>query len=179
MTSQLDQAVRFAPQAKSCPATRHGAQEMNRRITGKCLALWLCVSLATISPVRAQQSSAAERVLDFIEAYNAHDVDKMLTMVSADIRWMNVDGIRIRLQAAGREALGTGMTSYFAGLPSARAEVRDIRQLDDFVTVVEAAIWDDNGRSQAQCAVSVYQLTAGLIANVWYYPARECPVASD
>ena len=151
---------------------------MNSAKIFACVSLLIILQLFLTNAPRAQ-STPQNLVLAFIEAYNVQDVDQMLAMVAADIRWMNVDGVRIRLQTVGKEALGSGMRGYFDNLPSARAEVRDIRQLDDFVTVVEAALWEANGVAQSQCAISVYQVADGLISNVWYYPARQCESTSD
>lgn len=141
--------------------------------------LLLIVAQLVLAHAPRAQATSQDLVLAFIEAYNTQDVDEMLALVTADIRWMSVEGVRIRMQTVGKEALGSGMRGYFDNLPSARAEVRDIRQLDDFVTVVEAALWEENGVAQSQCAISVYQVSAGLISNVWYYPARQCEAVRE
>lgn len=144
------------------------------------LNVFLLAPIALVCAVAARAEPSSHEVVHFyISAYNAHNVEEMLTLVTDDIRWMSVDGIRIRLEAAGKEALGNGMADYFASLPSARSEVRDISQLGDFVTVVEAAIWESDGATQSQCAISVYQISEGLISNVWYYPARPCEQIDD
>ncbi len=123
-------------------------------------------ALADLSPTHVVQS--------FVEAYNAHDVDKMLAHVTDDIRWMSVDGEQIGIEASGKTALGNAMKEYFTGLPSARSEIRHSHALGDFVSVIEKALWSSNGVTKSQCAVAVYQLRDGYIANVWYHSAQPC-----
>ena len=126
----------------------------------------------------AQQSSRAV-VQSYLDAYSDHDIPGILSLVTHDIRWMAVDGIRIRLQSAGKEAFGEGIATYFQNLPSARSEAREMTVLGNFVTVVEEATWESEGVTHSQCAISVYEITAGLIANVWYYPTQPCEAKRD
>ena len=127
---------------------------------------------------QAQQSSR-DIVQSYLDAYNEHDIAGILALVTHDIRWMAVDGIRMRLQSAGKEALGDGITAYFENLPSARSEAREMNVLGNFVVVIEEAIWESAGVTNSQCAISVYEITGGLISNVWYYPAQPCEPTSD
>jgi len=126
----------------------------------------------------AQQSSRAV-VQSYLDAYSDHDIPGILSLVTHDIRWMAVDGIRMRLQSAGKEAFGEGIATYFQNLPSARSEAREMTVLGNFVTVVEEATWESEGVTHSQCAISVYEITAGLIANVWYYPTQPCEAKRD
>ena len=123
--------------------------------------------------------SSTELVNAYFKAYNAHNVERMLAIVTDDIRWMSVDGNSIALEADGKESLGDAMLAHFARSPSTRSEVRDISALGDFVTVIEAAMRDSNSATGAQCAIAVYQFSEGLIANVWYYAARPCEQTAD
>ena len=123
--------------------------------------------------------SSTELVDSYFKAYNAHNVDRMLAMVTDDVRWMSVDGNSIALEADGKESLGVAMNAHFARSPSTRSEMRDISALGDFVTVIEAAMRDSDAATRSQCAITVYQFSEGLIANVWYYAAQPCEQTAD
>jgi hypothetical protein len=87
---------------------------------------------------------------------------------------MSVDGDQIYVEAAGKESLGEGMVAHFAKSPTTRSEVLEISRLGNFVTVTEAAMRESDGVVRSQCAISVYQISKGLISNVWYYAAQPC-----
>ena len=135
----------------------------------------ILISLLSL-PVQAQ--NAGDVVEAYISAYNEQNVDDMIALVTDSVRWMSVDGVRIRLESVGKEALGAGVSSYFASLPSARSAIRSLSEVGDFVTVVEEASWISDGAPQSQCAVSVYQVSDGLIASVWYFAAQACAAES-
>jgi len=135
--------------------------------------LFAFAALACVGAVRAD-TAAQNLIHSYFSAYNAHDVEEMLTMVTDDVRWMSVDDNNIYVEAEGRESLGNGMVSHFRNSPTTRSEVRAISELGQFVTVIEAAMRDADGVTHSQCAISVYQLADGLITNVWYYGAQPC-----
>ena len=131
--------------------------------------LALCVNAAS-----AQVPTATEVVEAYVAAYNEQDVESMLSLVTEDVRWMTVDGVRIRLESVGKEALGAGVAAYFTNLPSARSVLRSLDAAGDFVTAIEKATWVSDGETRSQCAVSVYQLRDELIMAVWYFSAQPC-----
>ena len=144
----------------------------------------LCVFLLALSVLACAfaaraESASHELVHAYFSAYNAHNVGEMRTMVTDDVRWMSVEGDRIAVEANGKKSLGEAMAAHFARSPSTRSEVRDINELGKFVTVIEAAMRESDGATGSQCAISVYQISAGLISNVWYYAALPCAPAAE
>jgi len=108
-----------------------------------------------------------------MRAFNAHDVDAMLACVTDDVEWFHVQGASLAVETSGKEALRTGMTSYFEGIPSARSALEKSMISGRFVTVRERASWQDkNGEERSQASVAVYEIRDGRVARVWYYPAE-------
>lgn len=46
-----------------------------------------------------------QTVTDFIAAYNEKNVEKMLTMVDPEVRWMFVQGSQVHVETEGVDAL--------------------------------------------------------------------------
>ena len=137
--------------------------------------------ICAVSSVSAACADSSSNVLidSYFSAYNAHDVDEMLTLVTDDIRWMYVDGDQVYVEAAGKDSLGVAMVAHFARSPTTRSEVRELSRLGNFVAVTEAAMRESDGAVHSQCAISVYQISEGLISNVWYYAAQPCERIAD
>ena len=123
--------------------------------------------------------TAASLVRLYVAAYNARNVDLMLTRVSDDIRWMSVDSDDLVTEAQGKRELGAVMNSYFENLPSARSKIREIHTIGSYVSVIEEAQWTAESGAKSQCALAVYEIDAGLIANVWYHAAQPCNDADN
>lgn len=127
------------------------------------------ILLASVFPVQAQEPSAAT-VERFIAAYNAHDVDAMLGLAHPEIQWLSVAGDTVSVEADGADALGTAMRDYFAAIPSSRSEIGEMMEAGRFVSVREHAHWESDNRSRTRSALAVYEVEAGKILRVWYYP---------
>lgn len=111
-------------------------------------------------------------VEQFMTAYNNHDVDAMLALTTADVRWMSVTGKDIAIETGNQAELGTTLIGFFADRPHSRSRHRSIEYSDAFVYTLEEA-YAASGKSQ--CSVGIYELRDQKIANVWYFPAHQCP----
>ena len=123
--------------------------------------------------------TAASIVRLFVAAYNAHNVDAMLTRVSDDVHWMSIDGGKVQTETSGKVALATEMAAYFKNSPSSRSEIRHIQTVGGYVSVVEEATWLSEDVEQSQCALAIYEVEEDLISNVWYHAAQPCGDAGD
>jgi hypothetical protein len=133
----------------------------------------LLLSLLVGAPQAAEDPTLSQVRL-FVAAFNDHNVDAMLKLSTGDVAWFSISGSTIGIEARGHDALRTGMTQYFEGLPSARSELLSVSRSGPFVTAVEKAMWTQDGQPRSQCSVSVYEVAEGLIHHVWYYPAHPC-----
>ncbi|TDF35819.1 nuclear transport factor 2 family protein [Alteromonadaceae bacterium M269] len=118
--------------------------------------------------------NGSKTVERFIEAFNKHDADAMLAQASSDSRWMSIAGQKLSTETSTHEELRSAMTGYFESIPSARSEVRSIKESGPFVYTLEEAFWLSNGTEKSQCSVAVYELSENKIKNVWYFPAHNC-----
>lgn len=131
------------------------------------------ILLVSVFPIQAKEPSArppAATVERFIAAYNAHDVDAMLGLAHPRIQWLSVDGDTVTVETTGVDALGTAMRDYFAAMPSTRSEIGEMMPAGRFVSVREHAHWESDNGSRTQSALTVYEVVAGKILRVWYYP---------
>lgn len=117
-------------------------------------------------------ADTGKQVRDFIEAFNARDLDKMARFTHPRIEWLSVSGSATTTVTQGQAALRTSMEDYFKSTPSARSEVGKLMAVGDHVAVEETASWTDLDVKKSQSSLSVYQFEGGLIRRVWYYPAK-------
>ncbi len=130
-----------------------------------------------------------EIVSKYIDAYNDHDIDRMMTLVSDDVRWLEVtdDESYVRfidgtcttvpepiVHTRNREELSAALESYFDTFLSARSIIRSMQSKDGLVTVVEEAVWDFAGVPMSQCATAIYEIDDGVIAGVRYFSEQPC-----
>lgn len=118
--------------------------------------------------------TAASIVRLYVAAHNARNVDAMLTRVSDDVRWMSIDGGKVRTETSGKAELAAEMAGYFESSPSSRSEIRHIQTVGGYVSVVEQASWLSGGVEKSQCALAIYEVEESLISNVWYHAAQPC-----
>ncbi|MBL8516948.1 MAG: nuclear transport factor 2 family protein [Betaproteobacteria bacterium] len=110
---------------------------------------------------------------EFIAAFNAKDVDGMLTRVTDDIAWFNVSGKTVSVETEGKDALRKGMESYFKSLPSARAELVWVQSSPNRVAALEKASWEGKSGPRAQVSIAIYEFQDGLIKRVHYMPSEK------
>ncbi len=116
----------------------------------------------------------------FVQAYNSHDENKMLSMVHEDIKYMYVDGANIYTETNDKNELAQFLAKFFQQKPDAQSAVISSHQNNRFIHQVEKALWkDQKGKEQAQCSLSVYELKDNLIFNVWYHQAYPCAVKNN
>jgi hypothetical protein len=138
----------------------------------KLLPLLILFSVfAATGQLRAGE--APEQVVHaFVAAFNAHDPDAMIALASEDIQWLFVNGDKVMVEAAGKEALLKSMTGYFKSIPSAKSKVEKLMSAGNYVTVLERASWETKDGTRSQAALAVYLVEKGKIRSVWYYPEQ-------
>jgi len=140
------------------------------------LGLMVLASLVDAKP----PSDIDERVRGFVEASNRHDVDAMLAATEPTFRWMQINGDRLDVEVAGHDHLRSWLEGYFRSTPDAKSTLVHISVDGAYASAIELVEYRDAQQAvQRQRATSVYEFTeAGLIRNVWYFPAQQVPDAA-
>ncbi len=108
----------------------------------------------------------------YVDAFNRHDVEDLLSRASPAVEWVNVRGSVASVEVRGRETLRDYMATYFEAQPAVRSELEDAVATGDFVAVRERVFWTTpDGEERSQAALAVYRVREGLVQRVWYYPA--------
>lgn len=131
--------------------------------------------IAHAQPDAALKEQGAERealVRKFIDAFNRHDPDAMMTMMAPDIQWLSIDGDRIASEGASREAVGASMRKYFKSCPSCRSRLEGVVASAHRLSAIEVAQWKKGEVSKEQRSLSVYEFAGPLISRVYYFPAE-------
>ena len=115
----------------------------------------------------------AATVRAFVDAFNAQNVERMLALVTADVEWISVDGVKLSTETAGKDALRTSMTAYFKGCPTCRSAVEIGTATANRVATVETASWTGAAGPRSQRGLAVYEFKDGLIRRVYYFPAEK------
>jgi hypothetical protein len=117
-------------------------------------------------------ATPTEQVELFIDAYNQHDIEKMLEKTNEEIKWFYNINDKLLLETDGKEALRAAMIGHFKQQTHARSQIKRSLTLGDTVAVIEEAFSNDGEHSQ--CALSIYQIKQNLIQSVTYYAATSC-----
>jgi hypothetical protein len=131
-----------------------------------------CATTAPNAKVPSARSEPEHVVRGLIDAFNAHDADRMLAFVSPEIEWLNVKGPTVSVQTRGSEALGNAMREYFQTVRNAHSELEELFVNGRFVSVRERASWDGKSGRRSGSATGVYEIEGGRIVRVWYFPAQ-------
>ncbi len=137
------------------------------------LALLLATSQlpAQAAPTGAAADSASLSVVRrYFAAYNEHDIDAVVRLVTPDFVWLSLAGDSITVEVRGADAVRSGLVDYFRRLPTARSEIEAITALGPWVSVRERARWVGKTGPRSQAALSVYEVRGDLLRRVWYYP---------
>lgn len=132
----------------------------------------LSVGLGAASPALAERS-AEQTVRAFVRAYNMRDFAGMELLMHPQASWRSVAGGAITVEGEGREALLAWNRRYLTkSCPTCRSRLDGLSATARFVTTVERATWTrKSGEPAEQSGVAVYEVEAGTIRNVWYFPA--------
>lgn len=133
---------------------------------------WIMSAALILGTSFAWAQSPGDVVERYLAAYNDHDVAAMLALAHPDIRWLSIDGDRLRVETEGADALGEALRDYFETVPSARSTIESMMVAGNRVSVRERAHWESKSGPQSQAALSVYEIADGQVRRVWYFPAE-------
>ena len=144
---------------------------------------WLAVLifLCGYMPFGLAGEQASNQVNDnlavqFVEAYNQHDVAAMLNLVHDDVKYMYISNGEVYTETKDKKALAQFLPAFFKQKPAAQSKVWSSSQTGPYITQVEQALWTTaDGQAKSQCSLSVYQIKKQLIINIWYHDVFTCP----
>ncbi|MCB0250686.1 MAG: nuclear transport factor 2 family protein [Anaerolineae bacterium] len=124
-----------------------------------------------MSPARlAKLETAMRTVLAFNEAFNRHDVDGMMQLVTSDSVFENTapapDGTRF----AGKEAVADFWRGFFEASPQAHIDIEEIFGLGERCVMRWRYTWvDETGSDGHVRGVDVFRVRGGLIIEKLSY----------
>lgn len=127
-------------------------------------------SVAVVAP---RDTSPSAVVRAYVAAFNAKDLDAMMARVAPSMVWLNVAGDSTTLGGRGVDAFQRLLAGYFREVPNAQSELLAVRALGPWVTTHERTRWSTPADGAGgQSSVVVYEVRAGLVQRVWFYPAE-------
>ncbi|MFN0156730.1 MAG: nuclear transport factor 2 family protein [Bacteroidota bacterium] len=128
----------------------------------------LSFSVLDAAPVDSASMATVEALF---AAFNAHDTEAMLKLVTDDVVWFTVAGDSMAKDLAGKEELGKWLTGYFRSLPTVVSTMEDAIANGPFVSMRERVRWQGKNGEKTQASIGVYEVVEGKIKRVWYYPS--------
>ena len=151
----------------------------------RTLKLWLMILVIAVgvpaSPVPRAVNSSVEperQVREFVEAFNARNIDVMLTLADENIQWLILDGAKVSVETEGKAALRESMVRYFRSCPSCKSSLEWIQRAGSRVTAMERASWSGKTGAKSQRSLSVYEFRGDKILRVYYFSAEVDSVPS-
>lgn len=122
-------------------------------------------------PVRLTRLESAMRVvLAFHEAFNRHDVDEMMRLMSDDCVFDNTAPPPDGEVFCGKEAVARFWQDFFCASPQARIEIEEIFGLGARCVMRWRYEWvDRNGKAGHVRGVDIFQVRNGLICEKLSY----------
>ena len=115
-------------------------------------------------------------VREYVAAFNAKDLDAMMSVVASELVWMSVSGDSLTDVGRGVDAFRRLIAGYFRAVPSARSELIKIDATGPWVTTHERTRWEASPSGVGgQTSLVVYEVRDGRIRHAWFYPSLEFP----
>ena len=124
-----------------------------------------------MAPARMSKvESAARLVLEFNEAFNRHDVDGMMKLMSEDCVFENTDPAPDGTRYSGKEAVTRFWEEFFRASPQAHIEIEEIFGLGYHCVMRWRYEWvDTSGNKGHVRGVDIFQTRDGLIVEKLSY----------
>lgn len=111
----------------------------------------------------------------YVAAFNAHDVEAMLSMVTDNVQWLSVNGDMITIETNNKEELHESMVSYFHSDTVCKTHLTHVFSTGTRVSALEVASAGTADGIQEQQSLSVYEFNGLLIERVYYFPVEKLP----
>jgi hypothetical protein len=109
-----------------------------------------------------------EVVRGLMEAFNAHDTETLMHLVTDDVKWLYIiHSDSLSIETSGRVETEHAFIDYFKSVPSIRSEIEDLIVSGNYVAVRERVFWEKDGELLSKSSFSVYQIRDNKVSNVW------------
>ena len=124
-----------------------------------------------MSPIRMSRLESAIRiVLEFNEAFNRHDVEDMMQLMSADCVFENTDPAPDGAVYSGKEVVTQFWQDFFRKSPNAHIEIEEIFSLGLRCIMRWKYDWIDlSGKKGHVRGVDIFQVKDGYISEKLSY----------
>lgn len=124
-----------------------------------------------MSPARmAKIESAMRIVLDFNQAFNRHDVDGMMLLMSDDCMFENTHPAPDGTVYSGKEAVTQFWKDFFHESPQAHIDIEDIFGMGNHCIMRWRYNWVDQDGNQGHVrGVDIFQVRDGFIFEKFSY----------
>ena len=124
-----------------------------------------------MSPIRMSQIEEAIRVvINFNEAFNRHDVEGMMQLMSDDCVFENTDPAPDGTVYSGKEAVTQFWQNFFRESPHAHIEIEEIFGMGKRCVMRWIYNWEDEtGKKGHVRGVDIFQVREGLITEKFSY----------
>ena len=130
------------------------------------------------APAAADPAAAEALIRRYVDAFNRHDVDATVGCVDTAFRWYNIAADSMQLTMRGRETQRPGLARYFKAFPDVHSDISGLAVNGPWVMVREQVRWTGAKGRAENVAFAVYEVRAGLIRRVYYFPAERRSLAT-
>jgi len=124
-----------------------------------------------MSPIRMSRIESSIRiVLEFNEAFNRHDVEGLMRLMSNDCVFENTDPAPDGTVYSGKEAVTQFWQDFFRESPNARIEIEEVFGLDKRCIMRWKYHWvDADGNKGHVRGVDIFKVKDGFISEKFSY----------
>src|SRR5262245_4908196 len=142
----------------------------------RMLLLSMILSSLFVNPEKgvcvSKMDDHEKQVRDFVAAFNARDIAKMLELADDKIQWLNIDGAKISIETEGKAARKASMEKYFSERATCKSSLEWVQTAGNRITAREIAHWTSKSGAKEQSSLSVYEFQGDKIIRVYYFPAE-------
>jgi hypothetical protein len=104
-----------------------------------------------------------------MDAFNRHDTEAMLKMVTGDVQWLTINGDKIIRETNNKDELHSSMVGYFKSCESCKSRLVNMFSSGIRVSALEAASFETIKGIKEQQSLSIYEFEGSLIKRVYYF----------
>lgn len=154
------------------PRIRRPATAWSAVVCGLFLLAAACAPDAERARPEPAVGANVEVVTGLVEAFNAHDAERMREFWSPDVTWIELSGEQASVVTDSAQQLHDELVAYFEAYPTVSSSLQNITVNGNFVSAVETPVWEQDGERMSQSSIVVYEIIDGKVKRFWYYPPQ-------